>query len=337
MKSEGQIIYLFANGISSTPSTRLRWFNYLDIFRKKGIDIQVITSGPFLYRLKKFKEMDRGSVVLVQKKLLSIFELIYLRIKMKTLIFDIDDSIWLSHPSGGKKFIKSLKQFYKSRISLQGMRFYDRIICANAVLEEALQKINPRISVVPTSPSDSELENVEKVDTTFRVVWTGTKSNFFYLDEIGSQLKDFLNSQNETELCIISDGTYTLDGLNNQSSIRNVKWTVDSESEWIQKSSLGIMPLTMDEWSRGKSGFKLIKYMKLGIPVLATDFGFQKEMIHNKEDGFLIENTHWAETLSALYDDSHALDSAAIKGRQSFEENYAPSLIVENYLSILDL
>ncbi len=336
MKIPCSRMYLFANGIATTPSSRLRWFNYLEPLRERGFCLEVISSGPLLKRLKEFWNMEGGGIVIVQKKLLTLGELLYLRCKMKILIFDIDDSIWLSHPTKNRGLLSKVKQLYKSGVRLQGLRLYDRIICANAVLEQALIRFKIPIDVVPTAPSDKEVVGVRKEDDIFRIVWTGTQANFFYLEEIAEQLKAFLDRGEKRELCILSDGQFSIEGLKHPERLRNVTWSVESESTWIQRSSLGIMPLTTDEWSRGKSAFKLLKYMKLGIPVLATDFGFQRSIIQNDFNGFLIGNNLWEETLTRLWGDPLTLEKVAARGRESYSQNYAPPIILDRYLSIFD-
>lgn len=328
-------IYLYVNGNSLTPSTRLRWLNYTKGFKKAGLDIRVLEcASTKRERLDQIRAMETDSVVLVQKKFLSFVELIVLRKKMKHLLLDVDDAIWRTHPHKGNPMVNTLKRIYKYLFYLQGFRFYETIVCANETLASALRPINKNLEIVPTSPSDPEAENVVKGDDIFRIVWTGTHANFFYLDEISAQISGFLNDNPKAEFCVISDGTYELEGLKRPGQIRNIPWSTDNESLWIQKSSLGIMPLTLDEWSRGKSAFKLIKYMKLGLPVMATDFGFQKDMIKNEENGVLVDNSDWQKGLTHLFDNPILLKQMADAGHQTYLESYAPDIILESYLKI---
>ena len=329
-------LYLFLNGIDTTPSTRLRWLNYIEMFHTESRETETIISGPLFYRLSVFHKIPRGAVLLIQKKLLTLPELVYLKMKMGRLVFDIDDTIWLSHPTRGNRLLRALKQFYKSRVLMQGMRFYDRIICANEVLAETVSRFNGNITVVPTSPSDGEEEYDGTDDKLFRIVWTGTHSNLYYLDLISGQMKEFLEKHSDVELCVISDGEYSINGLKRKDAVRNISWTVENESLWIQRSSLGIMPLSEDEWSRGKSAFKLIKYMKLHLPVVATDFGFQKDMIRDGSNGFLVDNKDWLKRLEYCYSNRPVLESIAEEGFKTYEDQYSPRKIFDKYRVIFD-
>ncbi|MBF9017773.1 MULTISPECIES: glycosyltransferase [unclassified Oceanispirochaeta] len=328
-----QIFYLYVNGNRVTPSTRLRWLNYIDDFKAAGWDVRVLECAPSRSERRiQFESMEKGSTILVQKKLLAFAELKQLKSRSGSLFLDVDDAIWRTHPHKGNPYVNFLKKVYKRVFLLSAIPLYDKIICANEALAFDLRPINPRIDIVPTSPSDSETTGVVKDDEIFRIVWTGTRANFFYLDEIKDQITSFLKGHDRAELCVISDGEYSIDGSSSQ--IRNIPWSTDNESLWIQKSSLGIMPLTLDEWSRGKSAFKLIKYMKLGLPVMATDFGFQKDMIKSGENGILVDNSDWQKVLNRLFDNPLHLQQMAEAGHQTYLDSYAPEIIFKAYLEI---
>jgi glycosyltransferase involved in cell wall biosynthesis len=328
-----QIFYLYVNGNSVTPSTRLRWLNFIKDFKAAGLDIRVVECGRTKSeRRSQIESLEKGASILVQKKLLGYVELRRLKARAGSLYLDVDDAIWRTHPHKGNPYVNLLKKVYKRVFLLSAIPLYDRIICANEALASDLRPINPRIDIVPTSPSDSESSEVTKEDEVFRIVWTGTRANFFYLDEIKDQIATFLKVHDRAELCVISDGEYSINGSSSQ--IRNIPWSTENESIWIQKGSLGIMPLTLDEWSRGKSAFKLIKYMKLRLPVMATDFGFQKDMIKSGENGILVDNSDWQKGLTRLYDNPLQLQQMADAGHQTYLESYSPDIILEAYLKI---
>jgi len=329
------LIYLMTLGGEGVPSSRLRWLNYTDAFRAEGFSLQLIKNAGIKSRVRQFLQVKPGSLVIIQKKLLMLFEILILKVKGCNLIFDIDDTVWLTHPQSEIPLLSPLKRLVKKLTRLNNLRLYDHLICANDFLKEELLPYNPSISVIPTSPSDTEAEDVVKKDDTFRIVWTGTAPNFFYLEAIQEQLTQFLNEHENAELCIISNGEFSLIGLNDKTQLRNISWTIDAESRWIQSSSIGIMPLTLDKWSAGKSAFKILKYMKLKIPIIATDYGYQK-LILNDENGFLVNNEEWAGILEELYGKRFKLGPITEKGYMTFEKLYSKKIILKRYLSVLE-
>jgi len=330
------LIYLMTLGGEGVPSSRLRWLNYLDDFRTEGFAVQSIHNSGVKSRIRQFLQVKPGSLVIIQKKLLTLLEILILKVKGCQLIFDIDDTVWLTHPQSEIPFLSPLKRLVKRITRLNNLRFYSHLICANEFLKEQLLPYNNSISVIPTSPSDTEFENVENTDNTFRIVWTGTAPNFFYLEAIQDQLAQFLNNHDNAELCIISNSKFIPTGLTDNSQVRNIEWTIDAESNWIQASSIGIMPLTLDNWSAGKSAFKILKYMKLKIPVIATDFGYQRKLIKNGENGFLVSNEKWGGVLEDLYDKRTRLGSITEKGYMTYMGMYSKTIILKQYLSVLE-
>ena len=49
------------------------------------------------------------------------------------------------------------------------------------------------------------------------------------------------------------------------------------------------MPLFETKWEKGKCGYKLIQYMASGLPVIASNFGFNKKVVDKKKSTELTE------------------------------------------------
>ena len=64
------------------------------------------------------------------------------------------------------------------------------------------------------------------------------------------------------------------------------------------------MPLTDDPWSRGKCGFKLLQYMAIGVPGVASKVGVNSEIIEHGVNGLLaVGRGEWVDCLSRLIED----------------------------------
>ncbi len=96
------------------------------------------------------------------------------------------------------------------------------------------------------------------------------------------------------------------------------------------------MPLPDDEYSRGKCGFKLLQYMALGIPSIASPVGVNQEIIQNGSNGFLASsNEDWVDNLSLLIENKEMRYSIGMNGRRTVENQYSLKKYAPELLSTL--
>jgi glycosyltransferase involved in cell wall biosynthesis len=84
------------------------------------------------------------------------------------------------------------------------------------------------------------------------------------------------------------------------------------------------MPLSDDEWSKGKGGYKLLQYMSMGIAPVASAVGINNEIISDGLNGFLIKSDdEWYAKLSALIEDQDMRRSMGREARKTAVERYS--------------
>jgi glycosyltransferase involved in cell wall biosynthesis len=87
---------------------------------------------------------------------------------------------------------------------------------------------------------------------------------------------------------------------------------------------IGIMPLKDDAWSEGKCGFKLIQYLSLGIPAVASPVGVNKVIIEEGVNGFLCSTKEeWKNALHKLITDISFRKQAGENGRIKMLNEYS--------------
>jgi glycosyltransferase involved in cell wall biosynthesis len=93
-------------------------------------------------------------------------------------------------------------------------------------------------------------------------------------------------------------------------------WKKATEIEDLAKFSIGVMPLSDDDWTKGKCGFKALQYMALGIPTIASNVGVNPEIIEHGINGFLADSPQeWLACLRQMYHESarsRAIGQAAV-------------------------
>ena len=123
-----------------------------------------------------------------------------------------------------------------------------------------------------------------------------------------------------TVLELLPDETMTLDGVD----VDFVQWRYDREVALLQDCQIGIVPVKPSVWSPWKFFFKLIQYMSLGIPVVATATGSNVEIIEDGVNGFLANSEEeWYDRLVTLIDNPELRASMGQAARKTAEAHFS--------------
>ena len=95
------------------------------------------------------------------------------------------------------------------------------------------------------------------------------------------------------------------------------------------------MPLADDDWCRGKCSFKMIQYMAVGCPAVATSVGMNREVLRGNIGGILVENGEWVSALESLLESSDERAKLGREAREVATTRYDVQVAVDAYRSIL--
>jgi glycosyltransferase involved in cell wall biosynthesis len=226
-------------------------------------------------------------------------------------ILNFDDNVWEKY--AGKMFLSGK---YDDLV-----RNASGIIAANDFLYEKVSKLNQNVIKIPTVV-DLDLYRVEnKKFDKFTLVWIGTPVTYMYLEKYAETLRQMAEKY-EFELLVIARKSLEkrrIEGVN----MRFENWSQEGEIDLLLRSHVGIMPLTDDEFSRGKSAFKLIQYSAAGLPVIASPVGENIKVVDNGQTGFLADSPEeWLEALGKLIDNKDLYSNMA-KNTSKASENYS--------------
>jgi glycosyltransferase involved in cell wall biosynthesis len=116
---------------------------------------------------------------------------------------------------------------------------------------------------------------------------------------------------------------------------RFVRWDKNKEIEQINEFDIGIMPLQMNEWSKGKCGMKLLQYMSLGIPSVSTPVGVNSTIVSHGFNGMLAASPReWEDSLAQLIEDEALRKGLASAARKTVEEKFSARLWFPRLLEI---
>jgi glycosyltransferase involved in cell wall biosynthesis len=224
-------------------------------------------------------------------------------------LLDIDDAIWLA---GKPNFSEEI-----------AARCFG-VIAGNQFIADHYQKHSDRVWVVPTSvDTDRWRPAPDNEKAGWTIGWTGTKSNLEYLYVIEEALADFLAQHADSRLLILCDEKPVFNKIA-AARWRFERWSSEKEVQVIQQMNVGLMPLPDMEWTRGKCSLKMLLYMAVGIPVVASPVGHNKEVLQWNEVGFAANTANdWYEALSSLFNDRDLAARLGNAGREVVTERYS--------------
>lgn len=243
------------------------------------------------------------------------------------VVFDFDDAIYLG--VGGAPSRARASAFR------QAVDASTWVIAGNPHLA-SMAAVPEKTTVIPTC-----------VDTTIytpawgrgeeRLVvgWMGTSGNHVSLREVLPSLLATIASIPGAVLRIVSNRN--LDEIGRHPQVEQIAWTPDREVEMLQSFTVGLMPLQDNATSQGKCGFKMLQYMAVGCPVLASNVGANGALFGESGSGLLAPaGSHdWSEPLRKLLTDPELRRRAGKSGREHVVAHFSAEVAARSYAEIL--
>ena len=259
------------------------------------------------------------------------FEFIISRIFRKKVIYDFDDAIWLPNTTETNRVISGLKWHDKVKSIC---RWSCTVSCGNEFLREYSLRFNRNTQLIPTTIDTENYHNRIKNQDSQSVVigWTGTHSTVKYLKIILPALRK-LKRKKEFEFLVICDKDPALDDF----AYKFKKWKKSSEITDLLEINIGIMPLTDEEWSKGKCGFKALQFMSLGIPVLVSPVGVNKDIVDHDQNGYHCHTDEdWITNADKLIDDPPLRTKLGMHGRDKVKTQYSTRTNLPRFLALFE-
>jgi glycosyltransferase involved in cell wall biosynthesis len=224
-------------------------------------------------------------------------------------IFDVDDAIWLP---------------YASDFSAKIVEHCDGVIAGNRFLADHYEKLGARVWLVPTSVDTDRWKPKDRpAHERWTIGWSGSWSNLQFLYRIEETLADFLSEHPDGRLLVVCDRRPSFKRLS-PDRWEFVKWTMENEVSQVQAMDVGLMPLADSEMAHGKCGFKMLSYMAVGLPVIVSPIGVNKEILDRGKVGLTAgSGDEWFRRLKQLYSDRSSGKAMGSAGRKVVEEHYS--------------
>lgn len=317
---------------SAIPDKIDRWC--LDAKQKSVVRILLLITC-YLFTLLNFlrgyiqdKKFQPHVVIVVRelfprKMLPFVGAMLTKRCQQFNYVWDFDDSII------GTEISNQEAEIY--------FQYAKRIVVSTPYLKEHLPEyVQEKTSVLPTT--DGDLSDIalcslnEKRKQTFNqfisIVWIATINNLpnlidvlDYLDLAAREIKERYGK--EVHLRVVCNGK--IEKECKHIVIDNIIWSRNRAIEEIKGAHIGIMPLMNNQFALGKAGFKLIQYMAGGVPIIASDTGFNSSIL-NDNVGYKVKHdseTEWVQAIVNLSGDYEVWKKYSENSLKEWNEKYS--------------
>jgi glycosyltransferase involved in cell wall biosynthesis len=263
----------------------------------------------------------KSDVVIFQKSVIPYIPINcirYLKKRKVKVIFDVDDAIFVT------------KRDYSDDIC----KLSDITVVGNNYLMKHYSSYSNDIIKIPTVDYTPEYVQY-RIDSYSKkcIGWIGGAAQIYNLDAIVPAINEVIKRHENVKFKFICDSPHGYD-----EKIINAefcKWNIETYKMDMADFTVGIMPLENTEYNKGKCGFKLIQYLNLEKPVIASPVGVNADIVGNC--GIIANDIQeWVDAFEkCLFDES--MYKEYLKAIQTeFQEKYSYNVVLDKWRYLLN-
>src|SRR5947209_2435291 len=345
-------------------ATRYRLEQFVEPLAERGIELDVrpfLNSNLFtsLYRRSELVRTSFGllkaalrrgddlfdvrgaDVILVQREAMMfgppVFEWLSTRALRRPMVLDLDDATYVSYtsPTYGR-LASALKWFRKTDDLIRWARV---VTCGNRYIADYVSSKNASAVIIPTVVDTDRFRPVERERENDPPIlgWVGTHSTFPFLEMIFPALSDLARTH-RFKLKVVGAGKHDVEipGV----EVESLDWKMERDIEDFQSFDIGLYPIDLErygaEWVIGKSGFKAIQYMSVGIPYVVTPVAACAEIGVAGVTHFCADTQgEWRESLARLISDREMRRRMGEAGRRNALQHYTVAKQADTLAEVL--
>lgn len=338
---------------ASSGSSRVMAFQFLPLLREMGIDSAVITIYPdeffnvhmglvpsgklskslnFGYylvrgmaqRIKAILAAGKYDAVFVQRDPFPKLLMHLLKRQNPHIVYEFEDAFESTNP-----FLKQRSLLHRLLLKYQ-LGLYknmvaesQHVIASNPLCADEARPVNPNLTVLCEPIDLTRYRELPPKPATDELVvgWIGSPSTTSFLHFARAPLQALCKKYPNLVLRVVGAG----DALD-MPGVRVDKrtWSKETEVADLRSFDVGIMPLNTDPFYRAHLGHKMIQYMAVGIPVVASHTEINATVVEEGVNGFLVkDDAEWVARLTQLLDDRALRERLGSAGRTLVEERFA--------------
>ena len=316
------------------PSFRHRMRSLIGTLEEAGWQVQPerFPSGRYGLRTWERRSLWRAADVVVLHQIkLSALEARLFAALSRHRVFDVDDAIYVRKPRRLGEAADDSP--WRKRKFAATCRWVDVVAAGNDVLAGVARRSARAIAILPTSIDTAAYRPTTATAADApTVVWIGSPENLVYLEMIRPALARLSVRYPALKLRVICSRFPDWGDV----KVERIAWSTATEAESLAAAHIGVMPLTDDEWARGKCAFKLLQYMAAALPCVASPVGANTEAVIEGVNGFHARTTEeWEQHLESLIRSPALRARLGAGGREHVESRYALRTYQARYLELL--
>jgi glycosyltransferase involved in cell wall biosynthesis len=329
------------------PAARVRGFAIARVLETGGMACSVRVARPSVYgdtrlpwpldrprplyvpvaalsRLSQLRDLRADDVVIFQRPMTELPTLALERLaaRGRKTIFDFDDAIFER---------RGARRKFERMVGL-----CDKVVAGNRYLAAATGAPDKTL-VIPTAVDTRRFTAQAPRAARGRDVvvgWTGLCGNYRQLAHGAAGIARALRRTGARFLAI-SDRPppRALAAL----GAEYLRWRPETEAEDLSRIDIGVMPLPDGPYERGKCAFKLLQYMALARPGLASPVGANVDVVTDGIDGFLpADDDAWDAQLTRLIGDPALRQAIGQRARTRVEVAYSLEVAADRYKNLIE-
>jgi len=316
------------------PSFRHRMQTLVGTLESAGWEVRTERFPSGRYGLRTWERrrlLHWADVAVLHQIKLSALEARLFASLSRSRVFDLDDAIYVRKPRRlGEVADDSV---WRRRKFIATCRRVNVVAAGNEVLAATARACARDTVILPTSieASDYRATTATQADAP-TIAWIGSPENLVYLEMIRPALARLAVRHPALKLRVICSRFPRWPEV----QIEEVAWSSATEAASLATAHIGIMPLSDDEWARGKCAFKLLQYMAASLPCVASPVGANTEAVIEGVSGFHAKHLEdWERALELLINSPELRSRLGAGGRAHVEDRYCMRAYQKRYLDLL--
>lgn len=338
---------------ATSGSSRVMAFQFLPLLREHGIETDVITIYPdeffnvqggivkqaplqkslnfgyfllrgMLQRLKAVLAAGKYDAVFVQRDPFpkALFRL--LQRQNPHVVYEFEDTFESTNPFLHQRsllhrtLLKYQLGLYKNMVARSS-----HIIASNACIADEARPVNPNITVLCEPLDLTRYRDLPAKPVSDKLVigWIGSPSTTSFLHFARQPLQQLCERFPNLVLRVVGAGEHLdMPGVR----VEKRAWSKETEVADLRSFDIGIMPLNSDPFYRAHLGHKMIQYMAVGIPVVASHTEINATVVEQGLNGYLVhDDAEWVARLGELLENRALRERLGRAGRDIVEQRFA--------------